>query len=161
MTVVTYGTVSRGHGGHPCVEAVTRPGPHQLSFDAGCFEGPHVGMIFGDVCGARVDANEDCGSAHMSFPNSHTTVYRFRPSQIGNPSSFFWQAWVLYPGDRIGGHRPQPGRPRKQARLELLDQAAAALTARFVVRLGTESLLPDGRRHDALSAPCGGGDATS
>jgi len=58
-------------------------------------------MIFGDVCGARVDANEDCGSAHMSFPNGHTTVYRFRPSQIGNPSSFFWQAWVLYPGDRI------------------------------------------------------------
>jgi hypothetical protein len=51
-------------------------------------------MIYGRTC-AHPDANDDCGSAHMSFPNGHTTVYRFRPAQIGNPDSFFWQAWVL------------------------------------------------------------------
>jgi hypothetical protein len=36
-------------------------------------------------------ANDDCGSAHMAFPNSHATVYRVTPVR---------QAWVLYPGDR-------------------------------------------------------------
>jgi len=101
MTFVTYDSVSPRHGGHPCIQAITRPGANQVGFGAGCFEGPHVGMIFGQACGKHVDANGDCGSAHMSFPNSHTTVYRFRPSQIGKPASFFWQAWVLYPGDRL------------------------------------------------------------
>jgi hypothetical protein len=101
MTLITYDRVSPGHGGHPCVQAITRPGSNQVGFGAGCFEGPHVGMIFGEACGKRADANGDCGSANMSFPNSHTTAYRFRPSQIGKPASFLWQAWVLYPGDRL------------------------------------------------------------
>ncbi len=106
MTLVTYDTVSSGQGGHPCIQAITRPGANQVGFGAGCFEGPHVGMIFGEACGKQADANGDCGSANMSFPNSHTTVYRFRPSQIGKPASFFWQAWVLYPGDRLGDTVP-------------------------------------------------------
>jgi hypothetical protein len=101
MTFVTYGPVSPRHGDHPCIHAITRPGQNQVGFDAGCFEGPHAGMIFGDACGKSADANGNCGSAHMSFPNSHTTAYSFRPSQVGNPASFFWQAWVLSPGDRI------------------------------------------------------------
>jgi hypothetical protein len=113
ITLVTYGTISPGHGGHPCIDASTRQGPHELGVTAGCFEGPHTGTIFGAVCGRHLDANQDCGPAHMSFPNSHTTVFRFRPSQIGNPSAFFWQAWVLYPGDRVEDTVPNqvvPGR---------------------------------------------------
>ncbi len=114
FTFVTYDAVSAGHGGHPCIDGITRPGPHESGFGAGCFEGPHTGMIFGAVC-AHPDANQDCGSAHMAFPNSHTTVYHFRPAQIGNPASFYWDAWVLYPGDVFkdtapsSGERPGPG----------------------------------------------------
>jgi hypothetical protein len=106
MTFVTYDSVSPDHGVHPCIQAITKPGANQVGFVAGCFEGAHIGMISGEACGKHADANGDCGSAHMSFPNSHATVYRFRPSQIGKPASFFWQAWVLYPGDRLGDTVP-------------------------------------------------------
>jgi len=115
FTFVTYDTVSPAHGEHPCLFGYTSSGPNERGFDAGCFEGPHTGMVFGNACGSRQDAAGDCGSAHMSFPNNHTTGYRFRPSQIGNPVSFLWDAAVLYPGDVFkdtapsAGARPGPG----------------------------------------------------
>ncbi len=102
ITIVTYDTVTAAHGGHPCIQAWTIPyGGRSHSFGLGCFEGPHLGMVYGDGSCPHSDANDDCGTAHESFPNTRTTRYRFRPAQIGSPPAFDWQAWVLYPGDQL------------------------------------------------------------
>jgi hypothetical protein len=87
-------------------------------------------MVFGDAC-RHPDSNQDCGSAHMSFPNSHTTVYRIRPAEIGNPASFYWQAWVLYPGDQFkdiapNGRIGSDGRPSCWVKQQLRAQPATA-----------------------------------
>jgi hypothetical protein len=97
ITIATYDTVSSAHGRHPCVQAWTIPRgvPRNQGFGFGCQEGPHLGKIWFPNGGCpHGDAYGDCGSAHESFPNSHTTRYRFRPSQLGKVYGFYWQVLV-------------------------------------------------------------------
>jgi hypothetical protein len=95
ITIVSYDTVSAAHGRHPCVGAwtVPRTATRNHWFGFGCQEGPHLGKIWAQSC-PHADAYGDCGSAHESFPNSHTTRYRFRPSQLGKIAAFYWQTLV-------------------------------------------------------------------
>ncbi len=96
ITILTYDTVSAAHGRHPCVQAwtVPRTEPRNHWFGFGCQEGPHLGKIWSDGSCPHADAYGDCGSAHESFPNSHTTRYRFRPAQVGKIAAFYWQTLV-------------------------------------------------------------------
>jgi hypothetical protein len=112
-TIVTYDTVSAAR--HPCIEADVPPGYGRKSggFSVGCFSGPQGPKVQAGGC----DVNYGCGPVRLSFPNAHTTTIRYRPAQLGNPVAFYWDAWVLYPGDQLKDSAPSnPGLPTPRSR---------------------------------------------
>lgn len=104
--IVTYGSI-RSSPGPTCLIAYWRLNPNQIhdySFNACSALGKLVGN-----CRAGAHWGTTCGSAHLSFPNAHTMMLRFRPGQIGNPRSYYWDVWVLYPGDQLKDAAPSYG----------------------------------------------------
>jgi len=108
--IVTYGAITTA-GGPTCLEASYRYSPNQQShYGFGICSGTggaHSRVLFGPCRPGK----ETCGSGHLAFPNPHTMVVRFRPSQIGNPRSYYWDVWVLYPGDQLKDAAPSRGGP--------------------------------------------------
>ena len=100
IKLVTYDTVRAGHGEHPCINGMSLDKGSATQFGLGCFEGPHVGKIFGNGECVHPDGEGDCGSAHMLL-SGHTTSYRFPVAALKHSRQLALQAWVLASGDRL------------------------------------------------------------
>lgn len=81
FTVTTYGSVRSGWP--PCIVGWIPKGTHTTPFN---------------ICRLPKPSQMP---ARISYPNSHTVVYRVKPSAFGGAKAFTWQVWVLYPGDSL------------------------------------------------------------